>query len=377
MNILHVIPSLYKHHGGPPRATVELLGALQSRGIQVTLLTTCGKAESIETKSLPFQVVQFQGSYGERWGIAKGLAKWLSQNIQSFDLVHIHSFFSYTSLVAAQMAHKHKRLFIIRPAGVLDGFCFKQKPIRKQLYFHLFGKSILERAEAVQCTSVFEEKEIGRLNVRAKCKVIPLATNIQKLDLDKKTSKNTVLYLSRLHPDKGLDILLRAFAFLFAKQSDIKLKLAGSGEKGFTKTLREEVTRLGISKRVEFLGFVEGGAKRQAFSDASVFVLPSRHENFGISVVEAMACGLPVIVSNQVGVSDVIARERCGLVLDLEAAQFSEAIGKLFSNPNEAETMGKRGEAVVNRLFRWPQVSETLHKLYKDILNQSKTKVRS
>src|SRR5205823_4135109 len=145
---------------------------------------------------------------------------------------------------------------------------------------------------------------------------------------------------------KGLDLLLRAFAIVASQLPDASLMLAGDGDPEFVRSLKTEAAALKIDSKVAWVGFLRGDEKRAALADADVFVLPSYSENFGIAVAEAMAAGLPVIVSNQVGIHAEIAEAGAGLVVPCEVEELARALVYLLKNPEARRSMGEKGKTV-------------------------------
>jgi glycosyltransferase involved in cell wall biosynthesis len=175
--------------------------------------------------------------------------------------------------------------------------------------------------------------------------------------------KRIVLFLSRVDPIKGLDLLLNGFDRIRAAHPDAVLLVAGNGDEGFAARLREQAHRLGIQRDVVWVGFLEGEEKRAAFAAADVFVLPSYSENFGVAVVEAMASGLPVVVSDQVGIHHEVAQAKAGLVVRCDANEVSDAVVRMLSDCDLRLQMSQNA-GLLARKFSPEQVSEKLVNLY-------------
>jgi glycosyltransferase involved in cell wall biosynthesis len=126
--------------------------------------------------------------------------------------------------------------------------------------------------------------------------------------------KRILLYLSRIHPKKGCDLLVQAFAEIASRHDDIQLVIAGPDQMGLTTQLRQVAAKAGIADRITWPGMITGDVKWGAYRAANAFILPTHHENFGIVVAEAMACGLPVLISDQVQIWQEIAASNAGYV---------------------------------------------------------------
>jgi glycosyltransferase involved in cell wall biosynthesis len=175
------------------------------------------------------------------------------------------------------------------------------------------------------------------------------------------------LFLSRIDPKKGLDLLLRAFADVRKSIPQVSLVVAGDGDASYVNSLKAEAESLGVSSDVHWPGFLTGVEKEAALLDADVYTLPSYSENFGISVIEALAAGLPVIVSTQVGIHAEIARARAGIVVPCDVGELAGALTRLLTTPEMWGAMGEHGRALVQQNYSSAAVTHRLIGLYNEI----------
>jgi glycosyltransferase involved in cell wall biosynthesis len=182
--------------------------------------------------------------------------------------------------------------------------------------------------------------------------------------------RKIILFLSRLHPKKGIDLLLSSFARLRAQVPDIALVLGGAGEERFVEQLRSQAHDLGIEPDVAWAGFLEGDAKKAAMGAADIFVLPSYSENFGVAVVEAMVAGLPVIVSDRVGIHREISAADAGLVVPCEENSLVTAILQVLGNEGLRLRLAQNGIALA-KTFSVATVTDQLLTLYRSIISSS------
>lgn len=371
MNLLHVIPSIDALRGGPSRALLDMVQALTQKNIHNTVVAAEGNSKDFN-QSTDSKLIVFPSLIGRRWGFSPALSKWISKNISNYDIVHIHSFFSYTTLRTANEANKQHIPYVLRPAGALDEFSFQQKQFKKQLFFNFFGEQILKNAKMVHCTSRFEEAQILKKDPTAKTKIIPLGTYLEgnPRNENEKNSALTLIYLGRFYPNKGLELLIQAVARLKNSGRELKLILAGKGDPSYEMKLKNLIQQEGVAGQILWVGFLGEAEKAVWFAKADVFVLPSDHENFGISAVEAMACGLPVIVSDQVGISEEIVSSKAGLIIERNESQLIAAIEHFINNPKDIEQIGTNAQKLAEEKFRWPQIADQLTELYNSILNE-------
>jgi glycosyltransferase involved in cell wall biosynthesis len=185
-------------------------------------------------------------------------------------------------------------------------------------------------------------------------------------------NRRIVLFLGRLHYKKQPEVLIRAFHQICSDAADLHLVLAGSGEKLYVEKLRQLARSLGIEDRVLFTGILKNEAVKEAYRAASIFVLPSWQENFGLSVVEAMAAECPVVVSDHMDLAPDILRGKCGLVVVPNVDQTARAMVSLLSNETLRREMGRNGRKLVLEKFTWENCAQELTVAFEDILSGRK-----
>jgi glycosyltransferase involved in cell wall biosynthesis len=314
------------------------------------------------------------------------LTRWLASNIRTYDLVHIHALFSYTALPAAFYARRRAVPYIVRPLGTLNRYGMQQRRARlKRLSFHFIERHILKHAALVHYTSAQEQLEAAELGVISPADIIPNPVDEPKPDsvlgvlrerhpwLDQ---RKIILFLSRLDPKKGLDLLLPAFAQLRSRHPHAALVIAGEGEAAYVQRLKDEAARLDIADDILWTGFLAGAEKQAALIDADIFVLPSYSENFGNVVVEAMACGLPVVVSDQVGIQQDILEAQAGLVVSCDVTEIAAALYRLLAATDECRKMSARGRFLFEKKYSHRAVRAQLLAMYKRVLKLAAHKIR-
>ena len=373
MRVLHVIPSVSERSGGPATAIFPMCRALMRQGIEVLLLTTTDGLREVPTgavvehKGVP--VIFFAPQLGESFKYSRPLTGWLSAKIRDFDLAHVHAVFNHSSVAATRACRKAGVPYVIRPLGTLDPWSMAQKSVRKRLFWQLSGKAMLTRAMAVHYTSEAEklatEAHLG-LNHG---KVIPLGIeangsipNVQlKPDL---AGKPYVLVLSRLHPKKALDVLIDAFLSL-DQSSEWRLVIAGDGPADYVSKLK---ARVGSQpERVVFTGWLEGEKKDAVLGAASLLVLPSHQENFGLCVMEAMSHSVPVLVSPNVNLAAEIVSANAGWVAQIDKNVLAAKLAEALSDPNELARRGRAGKQLSQK-YSWENAARELVELYRNIL---------
>ena len=371
VRVLHVIPSVAERSGGPAAAIVPMCRALQAQGIQVFLATTSHGLTQANTdtvteyKGVPARFFEVQ--VGASFKYSRRLTTWLRSSVREFDLVHIHAVFNHASDAAASVCRKAGVPYIVRPLGTLDPWSMKQKAGRKKIFWSLVGKRMLQGSAAVHYTAVGEKTATEEtLNINHGC-VIALGVEVNGSSLAKKAAEyfptlaghKYVLLLSRLDPKKNVEIMIDAFTTL--KDDAWRLVIAGDGSRDYVSSLKQ---RAGGVEKIIFSGWVDGEQKEALLHDASLFVLPSRHENFGLSVMEAMAHGVPVLASPHVNLAHEIEAANAGWVVDLD--RFNSGLAAVLEDETE---LARRGKAAFqfSRQYSWQRTARELAQLYRQV----------
>jgi glycosyltransferase involved in cell wall biosynthesis len=377
-----VIPSVSPLRGGPSVAVRAVARSLVQAGIEVHVATTDdnGNGRLEVPQSVPVKEEGISYWYFPRqthfYTFSWPLTRWLEEHVREYDLVHIHALFSYAAIPAAYWAARCKIPYIVRPLGVLNRWGMENRhPWLKTISFKLIERRILAGAAAVHFTSDQECLEAAELGISQNSVVIPNAVEIPEdanhFARGRFRSRHPgladrliILFLSRLDPKKGLDILLPAFGQVRVRHPRAALVVAGNGEPALTAHLQQEAVRLRIGSDIFWAGFLSGAEKWAALADADIFVLPSYSENFGVAVVEAMACGLPVIVSDQVGIHREIAAAQAGLAVPCRVTALTEALTQLVADTEMRSRMGANGRHLARSEFSLEAVTDALIRLY-------------
>jgi glycosyltransferase involved in cell wall biosynthesis len=379
MRVLHVIPSLSPGDGGPSFAMALIAKGLEPSGIHIDVATTEGARERrINQNGL--NVFHFRRQ-SEFYKVSLPLWRWLSEHIRDYDLVHIHALFSYSSYAAASLAAKNGVPYIVRPLGVLNRWGMQnRRRWLKRLSFRFIERRIIHRAAAIHYTSEQERLEVEEAGVKKESVVIPFGVEVsgfrelpgpepfyEKFPLAH--GRDIILFLSRLDPKKGLDLLLHAFAETHRHNTKTMLVITGDGDEHFVNGLRRLAEELGIANAIQWTGFLGGNDKLSALAAASLFVLPSYSENFGIALVEAMAAGLPCVMSDQVGIAVDAKEYDAGLVVPCEVGALASAMQRLIDDPELRRCLSGNARRLVDDRFSMETMADSLVKLYDQVLS--------
>lgn len=379
MRILNVIPSVSLVHGGPSRAILEIERAMRDAGHQMTTLATDddGPGRRYSAAARPMAVAGVERVYvrkmGEFYKIAPGILPWLWRNVRRFDVVHIHAVFSFTSTAAALIAWLRAVPYVVRPLGTLAAYGLSnRRRLAKRVSLALVEGPLLRRAAAVHFTSRAELDEASTLAIPMNGVVIPLGVvpsdGLQAAAGPRRAGAGrSILFLSRIDPKKNLEGLLEAFGRLAPSHGDVKLLIAGDGDAGYLDALRRRARELGIADRIEWLGHVAGAQKAEAFRSADIFVLPSFSENFGIAAAEAMAAGLPSVLSSGIAISSEAERAGAAIAVAPDSAAVADAIGRLLDDAPARRAMSEAAIAHVRLNYSCERMADQLTSLYSRI----------
>jgi glycosyltransferase involved in cell wall biosynthesis len=294
---------------------------------------------------------------------------WLYKNIRNYDVIHVHGLFAYTTLPACAAARYFGVPYVITPHGMLDPWCLSHNWWKKRPYYYLLERRNLFHASAVHVTSSFEAEGMNCLGFKDKTHVIPLYVDLPALQRRNRCDNKTLslIFISRLNPIKGLPTLLQAIALLRERAGrTVALTIAGQGSDEYIGELRAMVESLNISEMVKFVGHLQGEAKILAFAETDVFVLPSYHENFSLATAEAMAAGLPVIVSDQVGIACEISEAAAGIVVPIDSPVALAVAIDSFFNADSRKKAGENGRNLVAKSLSKERFGTSLLQLYRD-----------
>jgi glycosyltransferase involved in cell wall biosynthesis len=305
-----------------------------------------------------------------------GLTSWLLRHTAEFDLVHIHSLFSFPATAAAAIAYRRSIPYVVRPLGVLNRWGLGSgRAWMKRLSIRLIESAVVHRAAAIQFSSETERRETEEVCPLGRGVVIP-----NPADLDPPAGRGLfrarypsiggrpmVLFLARLSPVKGVELLLDAFQIVRRVNSQAVLVVAGSGDECYLRSLRARADNLGIASDVIWAGFLDRSAKAAALADADVFVVPSRSESFGLAAVEALSAGVPTVITDGVGIASEVASSGAGVVVPPTASAIAGAIERILGDAELASRLSVRAISLVNARYRPDAVAAQVMKLYAEI----------
>jgi glycosyltransferase involved in cell wall biosynthesis len=374
MRVLHVTPSIGPLRGGPSVAMTTIATALRDAGIDVDIATTNDNDSELLTVPIgePVDVNGIRYWYFQRtsypYTSSAGLANWLRVNTANYDVIHTHGLFTFSTVAAASTARRNRKPYVLRPLGTLARYGVQQHPLLKRTSWLLFERRMLKQAAAVHFTSEAERVEAERLG-KWRSVVVPLGVltpgQVVRSQLDGHTP--TYVFVSRIHPKKRLELLLQAFWLVRETAPAARLIVAGTGQPDYVASLQQLAAELGVDKHVEWVGHVAGAAKSELFERAHAFILPSVNENFGIAVVEALAAGVPVIITRGVAIHSEVEHHGAGIVVDDTVTDLADAMLQL-RDPDMQRKMSAQAATLARDTFSIEAMQRGLLAMYQHIL---------
>ena len=330
MKILRIIRSVNPEGGGPIEGVKQVSDILQSQG-HSTEIVSLDAPDAPYVLNSPFTVYAMGPGKGT-YGYSSKLKPWLLAHAQDYDVFIINGIWQYHSFAAHSVLRSKNLPYYLFTHGMLDPWFKHQYPLKhlKKCLYWLWGEyPVIRDAKKVLFTSE-EEKILARQSFwpyRCNEQVVNYGTaghignaeDQQALFLNRfphLQGKRFLLFLSRVHPKKGIDLLVEAFAQTLKNQPELQLVIAGPDQIGWQKELTQLAEKLGIADNITWTGMLSGDMKWGAYLNAEAFILPSHQENFGIVVAEALSCSIPVLISNKVNIWHEIIEDNAGLVAE-------------------------------------------------------------
>jgi glycosyltransferase involved in cell wall biosynthesis len=365
LRVLHVNSGVDPRQGGPTTAMLAMIHAQIDAGAGVTVAATFGK----DFQSSAADQMRAIGADVHLIGPCSDLLAWhrmikptLKRLIAQADVVHIHGVWEEIQHQAARLARKQGKPYIFTPHGMLDPWSLSQGAKKKQWYLKLRLKKDLDRAAAVHFTDDTERDLVAPLQVKSPTLVERLIIDLSDFQpapprglfrakfAQQLGDRPFVLFMSRIHHKKGLDVLVPAFA-RSAASHDAMLVIAGPDIGGYQAAVQQMARDAGIADRVLFPGMIYGADRAAALADAHLFALTSYQENFGVVVIESLAVGTPVIISDQVNIHRQITDARVGEVLPTDVDRVADALSRWLNDRDGRHIASLRAREFVAKNF--------------------------
>ena len=390
MRILHVTPYYYPaiKYGGPVQSIHSLNKYLVKRGIEVDVYTTNAGIEEKSSISDNYwnnldnvKIKYFNFLGYDQYNLSPFLLVQLLKNVIQYDLIHVSLVWNFTVFSASIASILRKKPYIISPRGTLNYEAINIKSRNKKFfYFKLIAQHYLKRASAIHFTTEDEKENVlNHLKLNNRNFIVPNGIDIEEYkqlpqagSFKKKypllMNSKYILFLGRIHYKKGLDLLAKAFGELSRIYPDLYMVVAGP-DNSYQKELEKMLRELHVFERVVFTGLLSGVDILEAYTDAELFVLSSYSENFGMTVIEAMACGTPVVISNMVGIHREVKDNNAGIITENKVESLVDAMRSLLENRELSKKYSDNGKQFVARYYDIDKVADMMIREYEKILD--------
>lgn len=347
MRIIHILPTRSLEFGGPIPVAEAYVKCLQTP-------ETTADLQPSKDKSI----------FNNLLNIWKG--------VRASDIVHIHCLWNLYGSWAALIARVNNISYVITPHGMLDKWSLSKSRIKKIIFWLCIEKRNIKNAAFIHFLNEEERNEAFTFIPKVNNFIIPngvfLENYLESLP-QKGLAKNNVyvIFLGRVHPKKGFDLLFPAFAHALLACPRMHLLIAGPGEKKYISKLSNYAYNLGIEKNISFLGMLSGQRKIEILSKSDFFVLPSHQEGDSIAIKEAMACGLPVLITPACHFTEIEINS-AGMVIEPNIHKWGEALIKMYSDSDVRIDMGKRAQELINLKYTWSKLSSNMLQYYSQVL---------
>jgi glycosyltransferase involved in cell wall biosynthesis len=376
MRILHTIAGLHESSGGPSETTSALCEELATHGLSVGIVTQrsreIGGVYRVPNPALvttrfveSFYLAPLRVAYSPR---LLAIIRHACED-QRIELLHDHGIWLPINHAATRVAREKGIPLVVSPRGMLEPWALAYRAWKKRVAWTVYEKRNLSSARAFCATSSEEARSIRDCGLRQPVAVVPNGVKLPELKERhvERTGLRTALFLSRIHPVKGLLLLVEAWRRV--QPQDWRVIVAGPDEGGHRKAVEEAIRAAGLEVSFEFVGPVRDDAKAALLQQAGVLILPTMSENFGVVVAEALAHGVPVITTTGAPWSGLL-EHACGWWVRPKVEDLASAIREAIAlSETEREAMGARGRLWMERDFSWPSVARRMLSFYEWIVN--------
>lgn len=385
LSVCNVITSVNQDIGGPAVSVPKLAEMLAQEGVGSHLLTLDYSHRGPQVKIDPKVTLHSYPTsllYARFGGFSFQAAQQLDfLASHQLDILHSHSLWLFLNFYARRTALNNNLPLIISPRGALEPWSLLQNGLKKRLVWALCEYKNLESASLFHATSEQEAQSIRSLGFNQPIAIIPngvsnellVSTSSRKeleVQFPKCKDKRWLLFLSRLHPKKGLDTLITVWKELAKYHPEWHLIIAGPDRSGYKSTLEELAADIGVLESLTFTGLLTGALKVSALYNSDVFVLPTHSENFGIAIAESLGCGTPVITTNNAPWEDLITTSSGWWIDDHKSSLLEALVEAMDLSEGELSAMGKRGRELILQKYSWQAISKNMMQAYQWVLNK-------
>lgn len=394
MKVLFISPYIGATYGGTSKVVLELAQGLAGQGLDLDLITTQANGPGKLKTPLNCWVEQdgYRIRYLPNWHhndliISPALVSWLSRHLTAYDLVHTHTIFAPLLSAVHGVCRYYRKPYIMTPHGMLEPWALSYKAGKKKLFFRLLEKPAMQQAVSIQALASIEAQHIRSLGITSPIAIIPNGIHRQAFETQSDPTsfyqqfpetqgKTLILFLGRIDPKKGLDLLAPAFSQVKQAFPNTHLVVAGPDSIGYLPTAKRFFEAANCLDAVTFTGMLTGTIKQSALAAAHLYVAPYYSEGFSMSVLEGMASALPCVITTGCNFPEA-AEAGVAHVVGLDATEIAAALSRCLANPQQATAMGQQARQFIFSQYTWDKIASRLIEVYESIINKEPLPISS
>lgn len=362
MKVVHTISSLDKKDGGPSNSVNQICSNLKKVDVQTVIHTLNTPYERVESSN---QIVFHDIKLSKKLGFSPSFKRGLLETLTSEDVLHNNGLWMMPNVYPVAAQQKTGCQLMVSPRGTLAQWSLNKSRFKKKIMLGLGQRDLLENADCFHATAEKEYLDIRRFGLTQPVALIPNGIDLPCLELlnrDSQAKHRVLLYLGRVHAQKGIDKLISLWPELSSKHPDWKCIICGPGEESYLQSVQSRINKIG--ERIHYQAPVYGEDKTRIFAQADLYVLPTETENFGISVAEALAHRVPAIVSK--GAPWEGLEKTCSgwWVENNERSYFAALSHAMSLDDRERCAMGESGRSWMQRDFAWATIAKNMAQTY-------------
>lgn len=366
MRIIHYMPDIDRKSGGTT-AYIQLLAKELGKIVDLHIVTHKTQA--------PVNLENCKIHYIPSWNNYLKMKTCWSKILDNYkpEIIHINGCWTPGCALTQKWAQKKGYKIVLTPHGMLEPWIIKRNYwTRKLPALLLYQKKAIRKADCIHATAFNEQKHLLTLGYNKNIAIIANGIEVNNISLKKEWKRNNeILFLSRVHPKKGINLLIESITQIKDELKDFKVNIAGEGNPDYIIELKNLVKQKGISDIVHFIGGVYGENKWNLFKKADVFILPTYSENFGIVIAEALASGTPVITTKGTPWKE-LEEHNCGWYVDIDSEHITKSLQEFLSLTDEQlHKMGKNGRKLVEENYSIENIAIKMKTLYNWIINRT------